>query len=56
MCEKEQKQKQPLENGDNWKLDGTFIGGNYKIKKLEVILHAKLYMFNIISRSKLISS
>jgi hypothetical protein len=40
MCEKEQKQKQP-ENGlqPNWALDGTHIGGKYKVQKLEVILH-----------------
>jgi hypothetical protein len=49
MCEKEQKQKQP-ENGlqANWANDGTHIGGNYKMHKLEVISHAKLYFFNFI--------
>jgi hypothetical protein len=49
MCEKEQKQKQPPANGlANWVMDGTHIGSNYKIQKLEVILYAKLYFFNII--------
>jgi hypothetical protein len=49
MCEKEQKQKQLPANGlANWAIDGNHIGGNYKMRKLEVILHTILYFLSIL--------